>query len=303
MKIIFMGTPEFSVPILKALNEKYEIKLVISQPNRIKKKGVFIDTPVAEASKELNLELIQPEKISGEYEYIKNIGADTLITAAYGQYIPSKILNLFKMKLNVHASLLPLRRGGAPIQRSLIEGDLKTGVTIMEMDKKLDAGKIYGQREYLIDDNDNNTILFDKLSIIGRDLLLELIDDIYNGKNIGIDQDDSKATFSKNIDREEERININDTSVNIRNKVRGLAMEPGAYLEVNDVKLKVFDVKIVDYNGNEKPGTILNTKKAIVIKTLDGAISLESVLYPGKKILTGKEFSNGQKLFKDNEII
>ena len=303
MKIIFMGTPEFSVPILKALNEKYEIKLVISQPNRIKKKGVFIDTPVAEASKELNLELIQPEKISGEYEYIKNIGADTLITAAYGQYIPSKILNLFKMKLNVHASLLPLRRGGAPIQRSLIEGDLKTGVTIMEMDKKLDAGKIYGQREYLIDDNDNNTILFDKLSIIGRDLLLELIDDIYNGKNMGIDQDDSKATFSKNIDREEERININDTSVNIRNKVRGLAMEPGAYLEVNDVKLKVFDVKIVDYNGNEKPGTILNTKKAIVIKTLDGAISLESVLYPGKKILTGKEFSNGQKLFKDNEII
>lgn len=303
MKIIFMGTPEFSVPILKALNEKYEIKLVISQPNRIKKKGVFIDTPVAEASKELNLELIQPEKISDEYEYIKNIGADTLITAAYGQYIPSKILNLFKMKLNVHASLLPLRRGGAPIQRSLIEGDLKTGVTIMEMDKKLDAGKIYGQREYLIDDNDNNTILFDKLSIIGRDLLLELIDDIYNGKNIGIDQDDSKATFSKNIDREEERININDTSINIRNKVRGLAMEPGAYLEVNDVKLKVFDVKIVDYNGNEKPGTILNTKKAIVIKTLDGAISLESVLYPGKKILTGKEFSNGQKLFKDNEII
>ena len=303
MKIIFMGTPEFSVPILKALNEKYEIKLVISQPNRIKKKGVFIDTPVAEASKELNLELIQPEKISDEYEYIKNIGADTLITAAYGQYIPSKILNLFKMKLNVHASLLPLRRGGAPIQRSLIEGDLKTGVTIMEMDKKLDAGKIYGQREYLIDDNDNNTILFDKLSIIGRDLLMELIDDIYNGKNIGIDQDDSKATFSKNIAREEERININDTSVNIRNKVRGLAMEPGAYLEVNDVKLKVFDVKIVDYNGNEKPGTILNTKKAIVIKTLDGAISLESVLYPGKKILTGKEFSNGQKLFKDNEII
>ena len=303
MKIIFMGTPEFSVPILKALNEKYEIKLVISQPNRVKKKGVFIDTPVAECAKELNLELIQPEKISDEYEYIKNIGADTLITAAYGQYIPSKILNLFKMKLNVHASLLPLRRGGAPIQRSLIEGDLKTGVTIMEMAKKLDAGKIYGQKEYLIDDNDNNTILFDKLSILGRDLLMELIDDIYNGKNIGIDQDDSKATFSKNIDREEERININDTSINIRNKVRGLAMEPGAYLEVNDIKLKVFDVKIVDYNGNEKPGTVLNTKKAIVIKTLDGAISLESVLYPGKKILTGKEFSNGQKLFKDNEII
>ena len=184
-----------------------------------------------------------------------------------------------------------------------MEGDKKTGVTIMEMTKKLDAGKIYGIKEYEILDTDNASILFEKLSIIGRDLLLELFEDIISGKNIGIEQDDKIATFSKNIDKEEEKIDINDTSINIRNKIRGLAYDPGAYLEIDGIRLKIFDVKIVENNSNNKPGTILQTKKEIIIKTKDSAISLESVLYPGKRIMTGKEFSNGQKIFKDGEII
>ena len=143
-----MGTPEFACPILKGLNEKYEIKLVISQPNREKRKGVLIDTPVAGCAKELNLNLIQPEKISDAYDIIKNLDCDMLITAAYGQYVPTKILNLFKFKLNVHGSLLPKHRGGAPIQRALMEGDSKTGITIMEMAKGLDSGDIYVKSEY-----------------------------------------------------------------------------------------------------------------------------------------------------------
>ena len=298
-----MGTPDFSVPILKALNEKYEIVLVISQPNRVKKKGVLIDTPVASTAKELGLNLIQPEKISEEYEYIKSLGADTLITAAYGQYVPTKILDLFKFKLNAHASLLPKYRGGAPIQRCLIEGDKKTGVTIMEMTKKLDAGKMYGFKEYEILDSDNSSILFEKLSIIGRDLLLELIDDIYAGKIEGIPQDESLATFSKNIDASEEELDLNNNAVDIRNKVRGLAMEPGSYILVNDIKLKVYDVNIVDYSGDEKPGTVLSIKKGITIKVKDKAISLEKILYPGKKLMSGKDFSNGQKIFQVGEII
>ena len=298
-----MGTPDFSVPILKALNEKYEIVLVISQPNRVKKKGVLIDTPVASTAKELGLNLIQPEKISEEYEYIKSLGADTLITAAYGQYVPTKILDLFKFKLNAHGSLLPKHRGGAPIQRCLIEGDKKTGVTIMEMTKKLDAGKMYGFKEYEILDSDNSSILFEKLSIIGRDLLLELIDDIYAGKIEGIPQDESLATFSKNIDASEEELDLNNNAVDIRNKVRGLAMEPGSYILVNDIKLKVYDVNIVDYSGDEKPGTVLSIKKGITIKVKDKAISLEKILYPGKKLMSGKDFSNGQKIFQVGEII
>ncbi len=303
MKIIFMGTPEFSVPILKALNEKYEVLLVISQPNRVKKKGVLIDTPVASLAKELNLNLIQPEKIADEFEYIKGIGADVLVTAAYGQYVPTKILDLFKYKLNVHGSLLPKHRGGAPIQRCLIEGDKKTGVTIMEMTKKLDAGKMYGVREYEILDSDNSSILFEKLSIIGRDLLLEIIDDIYAGRIEGIAQNEEEATFSKNINPSEEKLDLNSNALDIRNKVRGLAMEPGSYILVNDIKLKIYDINIIDYEGNEAPGTVLSVKKGITIKVKDKAISLEKLLYPGKKLMSGKDFSNGQKIFKVGEII
>ena len=300
MKIVFMGTPEFSVPILKALNELYEISLVISQPNRVKKKGILLDTPVAACAKELNLNLIQPEHIKDNMDLVIGKG-DLLITAAYGQYVPSKILNSFKKCINVHASLLPLHRGGAPIQRALMNGDKKTGVTIMEMTKKLDAGCMYAKEEYVIEEDDNNSTLFEKLSIIGRNLLLKNIIDIYEGKNLGIPQNEDEATYSPNILASEEKIDLNDKTINIINKIKGLAMEPGAYLEIDGIKLKIFKAHDIKYEGNEPTGYVLETKKKIVIKTSDSAIELDLVLYPGKKILSGKDFSNGQKLFiKDN---
>ena len=303
MKIVFLGTPSFAVPILKGLHEHYEIALVISQPNRVKKKGVFLDTPVASMAKELGLPLIQPESIKDIFEEIEALHADTLITAAYGQYIPSKILNLFKVKVNVHGSLLPKHRGGAPIQRCLMEGDSITGVTIMEMAKKLDGGKIYSMEEYKIEDSDTASILFDKLSIMGRDLLLNSLPDIYNGKNLGIEQDDEEATYSANISVEEEEIKLNKASKEIINQIRGLADEPGAYLKVHDTKLKVFKAHEVKYLGSEAPGTVLNIKKGITLKTLDSAISLDLVLMPGKKITKGIDFSNGQKIFVLGDII
>ena len=303
MRIVFMGTPEFACNVLSGLNDKYEIALVISQPNREKKKGALIPTPVAGLSTELGLKLIQPEKIADAYSDILEAKADVLVSAAYGQYIPSKILNLFKYKINVHGSLLPLHRGGAPIQRCLINGDTKTGVTIMEMAKGLDTGKIYSMAEYQIEDDDNSTTLFEKLSVIGRDLLLNTIEDIVNDKNLGIPQDDSKSTYSKNIEKEEELIKLNNTSKNIVNQIRGLAMTPGAYINVSNINLKVYKASIREYLGNELPGTILSIKKEILIKTKDSAISLELVQMPGKKIITGKEFSNGQKLFTVGQVL
>ena len=303
MRIVFMGTPEFACNVLSGLNEKYEIALVISQPNREKKKGALIPTPVANLATELGLKLIQPEKIADAYSDILEAKADVLVSAAYGQYIPSKILNLFKYKINVHGSLLPLHRGGAPIQRCLINGDTKTGVTIMEMAKGLDTGKIYSMAEYQIEDDDNSTTLFEKLSVIGRDLLLNTIEDIVSDKNLGIPQDDSKSTYSKNIEKEEELIKLNNTSKNIVNQIRGLAMTPGAYINVSNINLKVYKASIREYSGNELPGTILSIKKEILIKTKDGAISLELVQMPGKKIITGKEFSNGQKLFTVGQVL
>lgn len=303
MRIVFMGTPEFACNVLSGLNDKYEIALVISQPNREKKKGALIPTPVANLATELGLKLIQPEKIANAYSDILEAKADVLVSAAYGQYIPSKILNLFKYKINVHGSLLPLHRGGAPIQRCLINGDTKTGVTIMEMAKGLDTGKIYSMAEYQIEDDDNSTTLFEKLSVIGRDLLLNTIEDIVSDKNLGIPQDDSKSTYSKNIEKEEELIKLNNTSKNIVNQIRGLAMTPGAYINVSNINLKVYKASKREYSGNELPGTILSIKKEILIKTKDGAISLELVQMPGKKIITGKEFSNGQKLFTVGQVL
>lgn len=303
MRIVFMGTPEFACNVLSGLNDKYEIALVISQPNREKKKGALIPTPVANLATELGLKLIQPEKIADAYSDILEAKADVLVSAAYGQYIPSKILNLFKYKINVHGSLLPLHRGGAPIQRCLINGDTKTGVTIMEMAKGLDTGKIYSMAEYQIEDDDNSTTLFEKLSVIGRDLLLNTIEDIVSDKNLGIPQDDSKSTYSKNIEKEEELIKLNNTSKNIVNQIRGLAMTPGAYINVSNINLKVYKASIREYSGNELPGTILSIKKEILIKTKDSAISLELVQMPGKKIITGKEFSNGQKLFTVGQVL
>ncbi len=303
MKIVFMGTPSFAVPTLEALNEKFNVVLVVSQPDRAKKKNQLVMTPVHECAQRLGLNIIQPESIKDSYEVIKSYNADVLVSAAYGQYIPSKILGLFKYTLNVHGSLLPKHRGGAPIQRCLINGDTKTGITIIEMAKKLDAGKMYAKAEYEILDTDNNTTLFEKLSIIGRDLLLDTILDVYNGVNTGEKQDEALATFSSNITPEEEIISFNDKAINIFNKVRGLANEPGAYILFNDTKLKVFEAKVVDDNSDALPGTVLCIKKKIIIKALDNAVELTRVLMPGKKIISGAEFSNGQKLFNLGDIV
>ncbi len=302
MKIVFMGTPSFAVPILRGLNEKYEIVLVVSQPNRAKKKGIIINTPVADEAINLGLNLFQPEKIKDDYEAILACNADVLVTAAYGQYVPSKILKAFKKCINVHGSLLPYHRGGAPIQRALINGDEYSGVTIMEMSKKLDAGVMYAKREYKIMPDDNSSSLFDKLSIIGKELLLEVIEDIYNGINLGEEQNEALATYSPNIASSEEIIDITMPAKKIANQVRGLAMEPGAYLLINDIKLKVFKVTVIK-EDKYSPGYVIENKKQIIIKTGDDAISLDLVLYPGKKMLSGKDFSNGQKLFIKGESI
>ena len=303
MKIVFMGTPNFAVPTLEALNEKYEVVLVISQPDRAKKKNQIIMTPVHECANRLGLNIIQPESIKESYEIIKKTKADVLVSAAYGQYIPQKILSLFKYTLNVHGSLLPKHRGGAPIQRCLINGDTKTGITIIEMAKRLDAGKMYAKAEYDILDSDNNTSLFEKLSYIGKDLLLNTIEDVYSGKNQGIVQNDEEATYSKNIDPSEERISFNDTALNIFNKIRGLSNEPGAYILYKDVKLKVYESRIVEDTTDLPSGTVLCIKKKIIIKAKDNAIELMRVLMPGKNIISGSEFANGQKLFALGDII
>lgn len=303
MKIIFLGTPEFAIPVLDSLRNNYEISLVISQPNRMKKKNQIIETPVAKYARENNLNLIQPENIKDSIDEILGYNADILITAAYGQYIPSKLLNAFKYKLNVHGSLLPKHRGGAPIQRSLMEGDEYTGVTIMEMAKKLDGGKIYSKQTYKIENDDNSTSLFKKLSIIGAKLLIDTLPDIISGKNLGEEQNEAEATYSPNISKEEEQINLNNNAKDIINQIRGLSYEPGAYIDCNGIKLKVYKAEISNIRANTKPGTVINVKKGISIMTKDMPINLLEVQMPGKNIISAKDFSNGQKIFTEGMLI
>lgn len=304
MKIIFMGTPDFAVPSLEALNEKYEVVLVVSQPAKPEgRKGILKNPPVALKALELGIQLFQPEHIKNEYEYFKNIQADMIVTAAYGQFIPTKILNLYKKCINVHCSLLPHHRGGAPIQRAIINGDKKTGVTIMEMVKKMDAGRMYASSEIPILDSDNNSSLFEKLAIIGKNLLMENIEDIYNGKNEGIMQNEEEATISPNIAPEEEKINFNIDARKVFNLIRGLSDEPGAYCEYNGQRIKIYKASIEKNDSDASPGTIINIKKSLVVKCKTDAISILELQIPGKKRMNVKDFLNGQKLLKLNDII
>lgn len=304
MKIIFMGTPNFAVPSLEALNEKYEVVLVVSQPAKPEgRKGILKNPPVALKALELGIQLFQPEHIKNEYEYFKNIKADMIVTAAYGQFIPTKILNLYNKCINVHGSLLPHHRGGAPIQRAIINGDKKTGVTIMEMVKKMDAGRMYASSEIPILDSDNNSSLFEKLAIIGKNLLMENIEDIYNGKNEGIMQNEEEATISPNIAPEEEKINFNIDARKVFNLIRGLSDEPGAYCEYNGQRIKIYKASIEKNDSDASPGTIINIKKSLIVKCKTDAISILELQIPGKKRMNVKDFLNGQKLLNLNDII
>lgn len=304
MKIIFMGTPNFAVPSLEALNEKYEVVLVVSQPAKPEgRKGILKNPPVALKALELGIQLFQPEHIKNEYEYFKNIKADMIVTAAYGQFIPTKILNLYKKCINVHGSLLPHHRGGAPIQRAIINGDKKTGVTIMEMVKKMDAGRMYASSEIPILDSDNNSSLFEKLAIVGKNLLMENIEDIYNGKNEGIMQNEEEATISPNIAPEEEKINFNIDARKVFNLIRGLSDEPGAYCEYNGQRIKIYKASIEKNDSDASPGTIINIKKSLIVKCKTDAISILELQIPGKKRMNIKDFLNGQKLLNLNDII
>ena len=209
-----MGTPSFAVPILEELINKYNVIMVVSQPDKEKdRKGNIIYSPCKELAKKNNIEVYQPIKIREEYQYILDKKPDIIITAAYGQIIPSQILDYPKYGcINVHGSLLPKLRGGAPIHHAIINGDKEAGVTIMYMDKKMDSGDIISQRSINIDDNMILDDLYYKLSILGRDLLIDTLPSILNGTNNRIKQNEEEVTYAYNVTREEEKIDFNKTA-------------------------------------------------------------------------------------------
>lgn len=298
IKVIFMGTPIFASIILDELIKKYNVIMVVCQPDREKdRKGNIIYSPCKKLAIENNIQVFQPLKIRDEYQKILDMNPDIIITAAYGQIIPDIVLNYPKYgAINVHGSLLPKLRGGAPIHHAIINGNKEIGVTIMYMDKRMDAGDIISQRAIPLTNDMNLDIAYEKLAIIGRDLLIETIPSIINGTNNRIHQDENEVTFGYNITKEEEKINFDDTSMNVYNKIRGLSSVPGAYAIINNKRMKVYSSTISDINSKNLPGVIEDIRNdGIYVNTKDYIIKLTDIKLEGKKRCPVHEFINGIK--------
>ena len=297
LKIIFMGTPEFSVPILSALNEKYEVVAVVTQPDKeVGRHRVLTPSPVKQYAVSHNLPVYQPEHIKEEYDNLINLGADLIVTAAYGQFVGNKLLYSPKYKaINCHASLLPKYRGGAPIHQSIKDECDYTGVSIMYMEKKMDAGDILSTVKVEILDTDNCGTMFEKLSIAARDLLMETIPLLIEGKINPVKQDESKATFAYNITNEEKVLNFNLPARAVFNHIRAYNPSPIAYFELKGDQIKVYDSKIVDETTTEAPGTILlHRKNRLMIACGEGTvIELLTIQPTGKKVMQARDFING----------
>ena len=297
LKIIFMGTPDFAVPVLKALDDNYKVSCVITQPDRmVGRKQEMVHPPVkVEADKRVILTL-QPEKIKDIVEEVKHINPDLIVTCAYGQIVPKEILDIPRLGcINVHASLLPKLRGGAPIHRAIMDGHSKTGITIMYMNEKMDDGDIISQVETPILDTDTASSLHDKLSVLGAKLLIETLPSIINGTNSRTKQNRDEVTFAFTIKREDERIDFSKTKRDIHNQIRGLNSWPGAYCLYEGKILKVWNSYITDnYFPAMFDGQITNIyDNGFGVKVSNGEIVFTEVQLEGKNKMSAKEFLNG----------
>lgn len=299
-KIIFMGTPAFSVPILEALTEsEYEVIAVVTQPDRpVGRKKVLTASPVKEAALKLGLPVFQPEKISGssEMDALIALEPDLIVTAAFGQFLPQKLLSVPKYgAVNVHASLLPKYRGGAPVHYALIKGEKETGVSIMYMEKKMDAGDILSQKSLEITKDDDVGSLFDRLSLLGKELLMETLPKLLAGNITPIKQDEAEVTYSPNIKRAEEIVDWNKPAAEIDYQVRGMRPWPVAYTLLEGKRLKLWDVRPTEETTTATPGTIIRIEKdAIYIACGEHTVAKLNEIQPaGKSKMTVTAFLSG----------
>lgn len=298
LKIVFMGTPEFSVPVLEGLIENYEVILVVTQPDKYVGRHKEIKfSSVKEVALKNNIPVFQPIKIRTDYQEIIDLHPDLVVTCAYGQIIPKQILDCPKYGcINVHASLLPKLRGGAPIHKAIINNYARTGITIMYMVEKMDAGDIISQKETVITMEDNLKTLHDRLSLMGRDLLLKTIPDIISGNIKPIKQNEAEVTYAYNITREEEHLDFNASSIDIYNRIRGLSPTPGAYAYLDDKIIKIYKAELSDsFFTTKENGEISKIyKDGFGISTKDREIIIKEFQFEGKRRMTVKEYLNGK---------
>ncbi len=301
--IVFMGTPQFAVPVLQGLLDQpeYDVQAVLTQPDhRVGRKHVLTPSPVKQLAVDNNIKILQPAKLnkSPEMDEIIALQPDLLITAAYGQFLPSKLLAAAKIAaVNVHGSLLPKYRGGAPVQYSIINGDAETGISIMYMVKQMDAGDVLAQRAIPIEKDDDNGTMFDKLSILGRDLLLETLPKLVDGTATATPQDESQVVFSPNISTAQERIDYRLPADQIDNKVRGLRPAPLGNMVIDGLRTKIYDVTPLDEKTNLQPGQVVRaTKHQLVLAAGDGTTYQINRLKPaGKQAMDITAYLNGHQ--------
>lgn len=294
-----MGTPSFAVPILNEINKCHEVVLVVTQPDTFNiKKKQMVFSEVKKYALENNLEIFQPEKIRNDYQKILDTNADLIVTAAYGQIIPMDVIEHPKYKaINVHGSILPKYRGGAPIQRAIINGDKETGITIMYMAKKMDAGDIIRIEKMPILDNDNQDTMFLKLSILGSEMINSVINDIALNNINPIKQNEEEVTFAFNLTKEDELVNFNNSARGVFNQIRGLNSNPGAYFTLDGINIKVYNSKVSSYKSEcNETGVIININKdSFDVSCKDGeVISITEIKLPSKNKMSVKDFLNGQ---------
>ena len=296
LKVVFMGTPDFAVPILERLIEETNVLLVVTQPDKVRGRNNKVSfSPVKKLAVKNNIEVFQPEKIKEDYKIIIDKNPDIIITAAYGQIIPEELLFFSKYKaINVHASLLPKYRGGAPINRAIENGEKYLGITIMYMDKLMDNGDMISQRKIELKEEDNFDTMNEKLSILGRDLLMDTLPSVLSGTNEREKQKEEDVTIIKLLKKEELLIDFNKDAISVYNKIRSLDSVPGAYAFLNNKKYKLFDVRV----GSEKlddVSKIIDIKDYLEIACKDGTIKVYTIQEEGKKKMSIKDFFNGHK--------
>ena len=296
-KVIFMGTPDFAVPVLRKLIEETNVVLVVTQPDKmVGRHQEVMYTPIKKVALENNIPVFQPNNIKHDNKIIFDTDVDIIVTCAFGQFIPESILEFPKYKcINVHASLLPKLRGGSPLHRAIINGYKETGITIMYMAPGMDDGDIITQKSIKIEETDNVGIIHDKLSILGRDLLKETLPNIFSGNITRTKQDESKVTFAYNIKREEEKIDFNKTKEEVFNQIRGMYPFPVAYTTLNNEIIKICSSRIGS-NKKGTPGEIINVyKDGFGVSCSDGEIIITRIKPSGKKEMNASDFINGRR--------
>ena len=294
LRVVFMGSPSFSVPVLEELNKNVNVVGVVTAPDAyVGRKKVLTMCPVKEKAISLGLKVYSPIKLRSDYEFIKEINPDMIITCAYGQILCEEILNIPKLGcFNLHGSLLPKYRGGAPIHYALLNGDEKTGITLMYMDKGMDSGDMIAKEEIIIEENDNIESLTNKLSIIASKMIIKYLPSLIDGTNNRVKQDINKVTFSPIITREDEHLDFNVTAREIFNRYRMLSPNPLPNIKIDDIEYKIAECKIVDASG--KVSTVVSKdKNSFTIMAKDKGIMVLKIKPIGKNIMNVKDFFNG----------